>query len=233
MILLFAFACSTDENLMPADALDMGPQPTCDWSSVEIGLDEDPGLGFSAGEVLALASGPRTAPLKWDWTGETTLLHSDLSHDGAAPVYATAVLVDSETGAPWEETEGDTGEPADVDQLCPPHIELGVAWTARTEDGRLDEALSDRVSMELGSALRVEVDVDYADLGGSGIPMEIDPVEWDSVSIEFVANCSEAVEGVGGSSGELAVTANRTYEDEETATDEGYVNDVARWPWEE
>ena len=102
MILLFAFACSTDENLMPADALDMGPQPACDWSSVEIGLDADPGLGFSAGEVLALASGPRTAPLKWDWTGETTLLHSDLSHDGSAPVYATAVLVDSETGAPWK-----------------------------------------------------------------------------------------------------------------------------------
>lgn len=228
-ILAFAFACAT-ENLLPADALDPGPQPACAWTGVEVGLDEDPGAGFTAAQVLAATSGPRSAPLKWDWTGETTVLDSTLAHDGGAVRWMTATVVDSETGEPWSSADDTAAD--DPETLCPPYLELGVRWSAATADGRLVAEVGGTVAPATAEVLSLVVTEPLLALGGSGLPMEIDPSAWDDVQIEFTVHTSATTGGAVGTGGELAVIANRTTEDEHTSTDEGYVNDVARWPWD-
>lgn len=226
--LLLAIACSTEPALLPADAHDPGPQPVCEWSAAPLGMDEDPGVGFTAAQVLAATTGPRAAALQWDWTGETTTLHSELAGDGD-PSWMTAEVVNSETGEPWVPEEGDTGGTED---LCPAYMAIPVTWAASTEDGRLEVAVSGRVAVSVPTVASLVVEVPLEDLGGSGIPMEIDPAEWDAVRYELTVSASETVKGEGGSLGEIAVYADRTYETEDAAHDEGYVNDVARWPVE-
>lgn len=225
--LLFVFACSTEPSLMPTDAYDPGPQPVCEWTASPLGMDEDPGIGFTAAEVLANTLGPRSAPLKWDWTGETTVLDSELFEDGD-PSWMTAEVVNSETGEPWVDEDGGT---VDAESMCPSYLSLPVAWSGSTADGAFAVDFSARATINAVTVVSLTVEITQEDLGGSGIPMEIDPAEWDSVRFEFTVNVSPTEEGSGGSGGEIAVYADRVVESDEAVTDEGYINDVARWPW--
>ncbi len=230
MSLLFVIACVHGGGTTSADTaapVVPGPRLACEWSANALGMNEDPGVGFTAAEVLANTVGPRSTMLKWEWTGETTVLFGELEEDGD-PSWMTAEALDSRTGEPWV---AEDGEIVDVEALCPSYMSLPFAWSASTADGALSLGLSDRALVRVATRISFTVDVLHEDLGGSGMPMEVDPTEWDGVHYGVNVDVSSAGKGEDGIGGSISAYASRVYEAGEGVVEEGTQELVARWPW--
>lgn len=106
-----------------------GNMPYCAESVLEIGLNEQTDLGFSARDLLNLASGQKRLEWAWDYKEETTTLTMRVTSVARTARYIDAVAVYPD-GAP------------EVAIVCPDRVEVDAWVDFATVDGASAERWS-------------------------------------------------------------------------------------------
>lgn len=216
--LLLLLACGTDDALLPADHGD-GDGWTCEETRTPLAADEATPEGTLPSALIAAVGGERATTLAYDATGATTALTLAVTWTDGAIVW-----VDGTAAWVGDEPE-DSGAPDDAPD-CEDRLEVAVTLAFTTADGAFAEALDAVLVGTAAEVGRIDLRVPWEDLAGAYVPTELDPAEWDEVSLAWAVNQSADATG-----GEIALSANRTGELEDgTAYDEGYEEDMARWP---
>lgn len=216
LALLALAACGDETSDLREDAAISDNVGHCAYTASALDAADTEALGFAAQGALDAVAGERSTSLRWDLTQEETTLAFALTPDaGSLTLHAGA----------WVPPEGGDAEPVDAETACPPYADFAATLRFTTADLRLDETLEVRVGVDGPAQGHLVHTFSHADLVGSGPPLEIVPAEWDSVNYEITANV-----GAESLNGELAVYADRQVETEEYQSDEGYANDVGRWP---
>ena len=167
-----------------------------------------------------MVAGPLTADATWtaDSSSTTITLSVDLAGD---PIFHDREPA-PDTGA--TDTGFASGAP---DYQCPDYLELPVSISFSTDDGAFDETVTGSImAMDL-SSLWATAELDWTALSGSYTFTEIDPTEWDSVSLSISAGWAG-----GDSSGQVDMSASRTVSGGSgsgTGMGEGMVGPVLRW----
>ena len=189
-----------------------------DVTTVLAAADTSP-LGFSADEVLAIVAGPTLATATYPDGGATTGLSISLALVGDPVFHERTEVVD--TGGGGADTGPAWGAPSGADGGCPDWLELPLSLRFVTDDGAFDESVSSTMlAMDLAS-LWASADLDWENLGGSYTFTEIDPTEWDEVSLSVSAGFSG-----GATNGQVDMSASRTVSAD---MGEGMVGPVLRW----
>lgn len=212
----FAAACTTTEHSKPTDS-DSGSygRPdyiACEDTTTALDLADVSPLGFSGDDVLAMVAGPLSAAAEWsERAGAPTVTVSVMTA-------GTAIFHDLE---PALDTGGAVAEGA-PDGPCSDALELPVTVSFSTDDGAFAEHsttamwVTDLAYVSVGAAL------DPAALGGTFTFTEIDPAEWDSVTLDL----SNSWTG-DGITGQVSMQASREVGPN---TGEGMIGPVLQWP---
>ena len=216
--LLILSACFTETERKGDDTGLLTGQPdyqACDDTTTVLAQDVASPLGFSADDVLVVVSGPASAAATWTdgGAGTTVTIGATLAGD---VVYHDRSPVE-DTGGP-EDTGPAPGAP---DDACVDWLEVPITMALATDDGAFDESVPASIlAMDTGS-LWASAELDWAALGGSYVFTEIDPSEWDSVSLSVSAGWS-----AGSLTGQVDMSASREISED---MGEGLVGPVLRW----
>lgn len=138
-------------------------------------LADSTSLGFSGAELLAKVEGTRDAVLHYESGGETGL---------------SLVVTKREDKATLIKYE----QPSSVDVLCPDVLQVGLAVQFSTADGGFSEDLAAVASASSLDSIEWLARQALQDVQGSWRPVDLDPADYDSVSLEVSGS-------VGASSG--------------------------------
>jgi len=216
--LLLISACFNEGDLKIADTGLHSGQPdyqVCDDATSVLEQDAVCALGFSADDVLAVVTGPASAAATWtDGDAATTVtisasLAGDVVYHDRSPV--------EDTGGP-----GDTGYAMGApDDGCADWLEVPVTLGLATDDGAFDESVVASILAMDTASLWASAELDWAALGGSYVFTEIDPAEWDEVSLGVFAGWS-----AGAMTGQVDMNASRAIGE---GVGQGLVGPVLRW----
>lgn len=216
LALLTLLACD-DNAILPYTPTQDGV--ACEWTRTPVGDDEDPGVGFTPGEVYAAVEGEHRAVLRFE-DGGSTGLSITLARGGAGAEWASAVATDPDTG------EALSAE--DTQAACPSTLELGLTWTFVTDDGAFDEVFEVTVEPEVASGVDLGTLVQLDAIEGSFVPEGMDPAEWDTVELQLFGSVGSA-----GTTGEVALHAERRVITDTSDADESEEWTVGTWATED
>ncbi|WP_437300431.1 hypothetical protein [Sorangium sp. So ce426] len=152
----------------------------------DIGADDVSPLGFSAREVLSVASGERSAPLTWAKGGSTTATLS-------VGEIVAARFVGSMDGS---------GVGPDIG--CVEHLQIDVPMAFSTEDGAFDESFEVTLRATQADAAWFEhaIELSSSALQGSYEVTEVDTAEFREVFLYLSGTLSSSaaegqIEGLG------------------------------------
>lgn len=198
---------------------DIAQMAHCEYTGTPIVFDEvDPILGFSPLNFSYRGEGEVSVIMVWDDGGLSGELSVGLSldHDRVSRMEGT-----------WVEPswDGDSAEFADsaAPQDCPPYLGAEGVLTLRSGDGQLDESLP--VSVVIPSELegRAVVNMDYGDLRGTYAPTQLNPAEWDEITLYIDQSFGDS------NSGTLTLMASRVEAGEDGVAEATQIQ-VAHWP---
>ncbi len=175
-------------------------------------------LGFSGDDVLAAISGPVSAPAAWTERSGAPSITLSVSSPGRPKFH------DLEPAA----HTGDTGARSEghPDAPCSDYLELPVTVSFSSDDGAFAEALSTTMWVADLADLHVDASMDPAALAGNFTFTEIDPTEWNSVSLELSNSWS-----AGAIQGQVIMDASRQTEgDNGEITGSVWEAPVLVWP---
>jgi hypothetical protein len=215
---LLLSACFDDTERQGSDTGLHAGQPdyqACDDTTSVLTQDEPCPLGFSADDVLAVVAGPASASATWTDGGATTtvtiqaLLAGEVLYHDRSPV--------EDTGGP-EDTGPAMGAP---DDGCPDWLEIPITLGLTTDDGAFDESVTASIMAMDTASLWASAELDWTALGGNYTFTEIDPSEWDQVSLSVSSGWS-----AGALTGQVDMSASREVSED---MGEGMVGPVLRW----
>jgi hypothetical protein len=185
----------------------------CEDATTTLAAGEASALGFSGEDVLAVVAGPTSLDAEWTDSGTTTAVTLALTLTGSPVFHDQTEIVDT----------GGYGVGADPEGgWCPDYLEVPVTIQFSTADGAFAETLSGAIQATSTDSLSAGGELDYANLGGSYTLTEIDPAEWDDVSLSLNNAWSD-----GQVRGAVSLSATRELGG---GVGEGLVGDVLRWP---
>jgi len=216
--LLLISACFDEGELKTADTGLPSGQPdyqACDDATSVLDQDAVCALGFSADDVLTVVTGPASAAATWTDGGAATTVTISASLAGDVVYHDRSPVED--TGGP-----GDTGYATGApDDGCADWLEVPVTLGLATDDGAFDESVVASILAMDPASLWGSAELDWSALGGSYVFTEIDPAEWDEVSLSVSAGWSAGV-----MTGQVDMSADRTVSED---MGEGLVGPVLRW----
>jgi hypothetical protein len=211
LIPLMLLACFSDDE----DTATVSSMPSCEETPTALALEEQTALGFSAGELLAMAEGLTETELLWAVDG-TSALSIEVSHQGGEARYITSVAVYPDDG----------GATPAIGVVCEDRVEIDVSVTFQTDEGTFNEAWDGTLRSSSGEAdltasLYHELDLDA--MGGS---FAVDGWAPEGYADSAVAWIDASFDADGNPSGEVAGYVSG--EDGEVAWAETF--EVATWP---
>ncbi|MEJ7733021.1 MAG: hypothetical protein WKG00_27965 [Polyangiaceae bacterium] len=169
--------------------------------STPLALDEVSTLGFSAADALPTLEGPRTETLLWAKGGDTVLSLEALYVGGETR------LVESEY-----RSYGQTTPELD----CPPAIEIDLDLDFATADGQFAETWQATARADSAQSASFFHDIDLGALTGTYQVTEVDPADYDSVSV-FASVVFSGQAASGSLSGQATFSeSDRTGDDDGT-----------------
>jgi hypothetical protein len=187
----------------------------CSDTSTTLASDEASVLGFSADEVLAVMAGPVDAAGTWSADDSAVLVTLSVVAAGDAVFHEREPVED--TGVP-DDTGFEMGAP---DDGCPDWVEIPVQLALTTDDGAFDETVVGSVLAMDTASLWVSADLDWTALTGTFTFTEIDPAEWDQVTLSVSAGWVD-----GSPTGQVDMNASRKVSED---MGEGMVGPVLLW----
>lgn len=187
----------------------------CDDTTTTIAEDDDSLMGFSGLDVLAQTATVTSSTARWsEGSSPNTTLHITVSSAGA-PIFHDL------------EESTDTGGPSQgADFACMDYLEQPVTLDFYTDDGAFNESLSTAIYAMDIDAISVGGDFDPFALNGSFTFADLDPSEWDTVSLSLSNGWSN-----GGIQGQISMSASVELSgDSGTASGMGMIGPVLIWP---
>jgi hypothetical protein len=218
LLLLALSACFSEGEPRVTDTGLHSGQPdyqACDDTTSVLEQDVACALGFAADDVLAVVAGPASAPATWTDGGAVTTVTIGSSLAGEVVYHDRSPAAD--TGSS-DDTGHATGAP---DDACPDWLEVPITLTLTTDDGAFDESVAASILAMDTASLWASAELDWSALGGSYVFTEIDPDEWDEVSLGVSAGWS-----AGAMTGQVDMNASRTVSED---MGEGITGPVLRW----
>lgn len=218
LLVLAACAGQGDDDLDDTD----GERPDgldCDDVTTSLAFEADSPLGFAAADVADALVGETTVDA-WMGPGPATIsVTVGLSDLGAPTFHDLEPAEDTDGGS---ETDLPLGAP-DAGP-CADYLEIPATVTFASGDGAFDETLAVALRALTPVDASAGADLDPDALEGTFTITEIDPDDWDEVSLSFSNSWGE-----GTVRGELYLSASR---DLGGGMGEGFVGPVLRWPAE-
>jgi hypothetical protein len=137
--------------------------------STPLGLDEVSPLGFSAADALPTIEGARTETLLWAKGGDTVLSLEALYVGGDTRFVESEYRSYGQTGAPVLD--------------CPPAIEIDLDLDFATADGAFAETWQGTARAESAQSATFFHDLDLDALAGTYQVTEVEPADFDAVSV--------------------------------------------------
>ncbi len=159
-------------------------------TTTPLGPDEASPFGYSPNELVAAIGGARTVPLAWAKGGSTELTLT------VTPAIDGAAFVDYE----YEDAGGDGAQP---EIGCEDAVEVPASISFHTADGAFDETLSLTLSSRAADRAAFFHELDLDSLTGTYEVTEVDPADYESVSV-FVTAEVDATTVTGTVSGQAA-----------------------------
>lgn len=186
--------------------------PVCVETPTDLAADAVSTGGYSANDLIALASGARSDTLAWS-DGTTTPLALELTSDGE--------------GARWIDSVADyTGVSIDIGIICTPRLEVPATVSFATEDGAFAEVFDTQLVGTDAESAGFTVDLVEVALAGA-----FDPTDWPTSEYDTL---DMAVTGTFVASGDSGVIAGSTLHDEgcdgDVCSASSESLDVASWP---
>lgn len=200
----------------------------CSDTETPLGASDASPLGFSADEVVAGIAGPLTAVATWAERDGSPTVSFTVTAAGDPVFHDREVAEDTgpaDTGATSTYAMG-APEPAwSGYDACSDYLEVPVTVHFSSDDGSFDETVAVSLMVEDPTLPSMYVDLDVDALGGSFVFTEIDPAEWDEVSLQL-----ENRWGADGVQGQVSMQASRVVSTGPTGVAEAMVGPVLSWP---
>lgn len=166
--------------------------PVCVETPTDVAADAISAGGFSANDLLALASGARADTLTWS-DDTTTPLALELTSDGE--------------GALWIDSVADyTGVSIDIGIICTPRLEVPATVSFTTDDGAFADVFDTQLVGSDADSAGFTVDLVDATLAGT-----FDPTDWPTSEYDTL---DMAITGTFVAAGDSGMIAGSTMHDE-------------------
>lgn len=200
-----------DSNLDTDTSQGAPEEIPCDETTTTISINDITDLGFSGQDIIDIINTPTSILANWvDDPNAFTMFTIEVTGAGD-PIFHDL------------EVSGDTGN---SNGACTDYLEVPVILNFSTDDGAFDESPATTILVSDITLLSIGADLDPFNLNGSFVLTDIDPDEWDVITMDINNTWSG-----GGIQGQVNMSASRELSgDSGTLSGIGLVGPVLRWP---